>query len=304
MGNSRFDPQDWAQHSTKAATQTRAQIFTSTGMVDALDPKKITIRESVDSTANPASTPVVLSCDVTGSMGMLAERIVKHGLGVIGNELYQRKPITDPHIMCMATGDAFVDNYPLQVTQFEADYAALTKQIADIYLEGGGGGNGGESYHLAHWFIANKVVADAQRKRNRKGYVFTIGDEPPHAVLEGSQIDHFLGSGAEWGRNKDVTSEQLIAQLTPHWHVFHLIVNPGHYPQAITRWQALLGERAMTVADHEHLAEVIVSTIQVIEGHDPAQVVKSWSGDTSLVVASALKNLTTSGVPASGPVSL
>lgn len=47
--------------------------------------------------------------------------------------------------------------------------------------------------------------------------------------------------------------------------------------------------------DVKILPELIVSTIQVVEGADKAAVSASWSGDTSLVVASAMKDLVTGG---------
>jgi hypothetical protein len=45
------------------------------------------------------------------------------------------------------------------------------------------------------------------------------------------------------------------------------------------------------VKDHEKLAEVIVSLIQINEGMTKKAVVDSWNGDTSLVVAEALKDI-------------
>ena len=42
-------------------------------------------------------------------------------------------------------------------------------------------------------------------------------------------------------------------------------------------------------------SEVIVSTIQVIEGEDKDVVSKSWSGGTAVVVSHAIKDLVASG---------
>jgi len=39
---------------------------------------------------------------------------------------------------------------------------------------------------------------------------------------------------------------------------------------------------------------VIVSAIQVVEGHDRSAVVRSWSGSTAETVANAVKSLTAS----------
>jgi hypothetical protein len=90
-------------------------------MKAALNPAKIKMRESRDSDDNLPSTPIIVGIDVTGSMGVLAETLVKRGLKPLFEEILDRKPVTDPHVMAMAIGDAWCDRAPLQVTQFEAD---------------------------------------------------------------------------------------------------------------------------------------------------------------------------------------
>ena len=294
MGSGRWDASDWASVSSTTSTMSRSAIFRSSSAKDEMLPKNITFRESVDSAANPNSTPLIIGCDVTGSMGVLAETIVKKGLGVIMEEVYDKKPIPDPHLMCMAIGDAYCDRSPLQVTQFEAEVNPLTTQVMDLWLEGGGGGNNGESYHLPWYFAAFKVKADAILKRKRKGYLFTIGDEGPVDPLTKAQIKEFFGDDTQ----ADMYNKDLLSIVCQNWEVYHLIVKPVGYQNEVPRWRELLGERAIIMKSHDALAEVIVSTIRLNEGHDYNNVVSSWSGDTSLVVADALKGLTATG---SGP---
>lgn len=294
MGASRWSADDWDLHTAATSNMSRAQIFARNSIHPDFDPRNIKVRESVDSDVNPNSTPIILAVDETGSMGVLAETIIRSGLGTIMQEIYARKPVTDPHIMCMGIGDAYSDQAPIQATQFEADIR-LANQLQNIFLEGNGGGNGGESYHLAWYFAAFKTSCDAQRKRHRKGYLFTVGDEAPHEVLTRAQIQTFIGDAVE----TDMTSRGLLALLRPNWEVFHLIVNPA-YAEAVPKWRELLGERAIEVGDYNRLAEVIISTIQIIEGDDPNTVVSSWSGDTSLVVADAVRSLTPAGPGTSG----
>ena len=61
--------------------------------------------------------------------------------------------------------------------------------------------------------------------------------------------------------------------------------------RVVRQWTDLLGQRAILLSDISKLSEVIVSTIQVVRGTDADTVVKSWSGDTSLVVAKAVSGL-------------
>lgn len=290
MGDGRWDSGQWEQHAQSVSAKTVSQIFTqSYGINSDLDPKNIKVRESVDSSSNPNSTPVMIFVDDTGSMGHLAENIIKRGLGIIMKEIYERKPISDPHILCGAVGDAYSDQAPLQASQFEAEVDPLTKQIEKVWIEANGGGNGGESYLAAWWFAAHKTKCDAIQKRNRKGYLFTIGDEAVHNELTKSQIKDIFGEDVE----SNVNAKDLFDVVSQNWEVFHLIVptESTKAQKAKEKWQKILGERAIEVIDHEKLAEVIVSTIQVIEGEDIHQVTQSWDGSTAVVVQRAVQGL-------------
>lgn len=296
MGGGRFDPKDWATYSTTRSAMSASAIFTKSSIDKDLDPKDIKFRESCDSADNPNSTPLIVAVDVTGSMGILAEEIVKKGLGVIMQEIYDRKPIVDPHIMCMAIGDANYDRAPLQVTQFEASMV-ITDQIEKIFVERGGGGNMGESYTLPWYFTAFHTKCDSQTKRKKKGYLFTIGDECPIPLTK-AQIKQFIGDDAEC----DFSPEELLTLLKPNWNVFHLMVKPVSHQPVVSTWTGLLGDRAISLESHEGMAEVIVSLIQIAEGADKTAVAASWSGDKSLVVQKAIKDVTTTSPGVGGGV--
>jgi len=299
MGNSTFDPSVWAKHATRNAhTTSAAQVFANpvTGQAndkisDDLNPKKFTFRESVDSDANPNSTPIILGLDVTGSMHHIAHVIAKTGLGVLGKEIYDRLPVKDPHILIAGIGDANCDHAPFQATQFEACYDKLMEQLTKLFLEGGGGGNGSESYSWVWYLAAMMVKADSFAKRKKKGYIFTIGDDGPNPELTQHQLSAFLAEGPGRG----FTARELLDMAQREWNVFHLNIlegGTGKSHDLMPRWQKLLGERVLPVSDHTKVAEVIVSAIQVNEGADADAVAASWSGDTSLVVQNAVRAMT------------
>lgn len=273
MGNARWSDADWQAHARRARSQSRSQIFSQSGLAPELDPTRFQVRESCDSAANPNSTPIILAVDETGSMGVLAEVIIKQGLGTIMKAVYDRRPVPDPHILCMALGDAYTDAAPLQVTQFEASVEPLTNQVRKLYLEGNGGGNGGESYALAWLFAASKTKCDAF-KHGRKGFLFTIGDEAPHRTVTREQAKRFAGVSVE----ADLDARSLLASLQDDWQVFHLIVETSSTKEqeAVRKWRELLGERALTVSDVERLPEVIVSLLQAVAGTSPDVIVESW----------------------------
>lgn len=294
MGSGRFAPSDWKDYTTTRAydAKTTDEIFDKRALTASLNPKGVKFRESCDSVDNPKSTPLILALDVTGSMGMIADTIAREGLPVLMKEIFDRKPISDPHVMFMGIGDAEYDRAPLQVSQFEADIR-IAKQLEDLYLEHGGGGNQYESYALAWYFAAMHTKTDSFLKRKKKGYLFTFGDEyPTHSILKTS-VQHFIGDTPQ----VDYSSEDLFTMASREWDVFHVIVEEGNVAagnpkHVLDAWQKILGQRAIPLSDHKKLAEVVVSTIQVNEGVDASKVIDSWDGSTAMVVQKAVKDLT------------
>lgn len=300
MGAGSWSPDDYVR---STASIKSAPISGSTGVFKAtskaemksyLDPKGITVRESRDSVDHPDSTALIVGCDVTGSMGIYARAVAVESLGTLIKETYDRKPISDPQIMFMGIGDASDsahDQAPLQVSQFESDIRIL-EQLRDLWIEGKGGGNSSESYTLPWYFAATKTSIDCFEKRGKKGYLFTSGDEECPAILKASEIEKVLGFRPQ----SDFSARELLHMASKMYHVFHVVIKQGsHYQYHPDRveasWKDVLGQRALFLDDYTKFAEVVVSTMQIIEGEDKDKVVKSWSGDTSLVVANAVKDL-------------
>lgn len=291
MGGTNWNAATYASYSASVASTPRSTLFSSSSVAHTVTAgvaaSNIKIRESRDSAANPNSTPLIIASDITGSMGILAEKLVKEYLGIIMGEVLKRKPITDPHVMGIAIGDGTCDQAPIQATQFEAD-TIIVDQLTKFWIEGGGGGNGGESYAYAWLFAHLKCVCDSQIKRGKKGYLFTIGDESPLTSISSAEIKKFFGE-SDYPAINDVAT--LLKQVEQNWHVFHLIIKPHPGQDVVNDWRKLLGERAIQVQDASVLAEIIVSLIQVNEGHDKSTVINSWDGDKSLAVATAVSNL-------------
>ena len=217
---------------------------------------------------------------------------------VMIKEIFDRKPVTDPHIMFMGIGDAYCDDAPLQVTQFEGNIKMID-QLQQIYLEQGGGGNNSEGYNLAWHFAAYHTSCDAFEKDGRKGFLFTFGDDGPTPDLNRAILDKVYGPREE----VLATNEQMLARLAGMYHVFHITLDRrgsfsgGYVDIAATRWNAVLGERHLVLKDYTKMGEVIVSTMQVVAGAEVQSVVKTWSGETGLIVAEALKGMSGSLTP-------
>jgi hypothetical protein len=288
MGSTTYSSKDWDTYKNTVTGKTINEIFKKRGMDSSLDPKNICIRESRDSDVNPISTPVIAATDVTGSMGVLAQQIATKGLGMIFEELLKRKPVLGPQFAFMGVGDINYDRAPLQVSQFESDTASLVPQLENLFVEGGGGGNSFESYNLPWYFALTRMVHDAYLKRGQRGYLFTIGDEEVPADLSESQLVKVFGQGSA------IKNDILLTAVSTQWNVFHIMVEQGSHmryarDRVIKSWTDLLGQRAIPLSDINSLSEVIVSTIEMNEGKDQDAVIKSWDGDTQMVVAKALK---------------
>lgn len=285
MGNGRFDSTTYASysdtHSLKSAS--RDQVFSQSKIHPDLDPSKITkARESCDSYSNPNSTPIQLYLDVTGSMGFLAERIAKDLLPKIFENLYEQMPVTDPHVAFGAIGDVRVGGHwnqaPLQVSQFEAEAIPLIEQLRQIYLEGGGGGNREESYDLAWYFSSNFTAIDSFKNRGEKGYLFTIGDEPPPALpLTSNELNKVF-------RKTDLTVprsvKETLHEAEKTWKVFHFITEEGDFVRSngidrvVKPWNDLLGANVILVKDINNLPDIITATLKIAEGADINQVIE------------------------------
>jgi len=290
MGGGTFDPGAYRAFTSTTTGKTTDQVYTSRKMNANLDPKGVKIRESRDSVDNPNSTPVIVGLDVTGSMGMLADVIAREGLGTLFTGILDRKPISDPHVMFMAIGDANCDSAPLQVSQFEAD-KRIIEQLTQIYLEHGGGGNQFESYNLPWYFAAFHTQHDSMAKRGKRGYLFTVGDEEAPRALTRDQIKRFIGDDTE-SELSPLDTLQLAQRL---YDVYHVIIEEGsharaHMSNVTGSWEKLLGQRVIRLADHKKLAETIVSAIEVAEGRDAGDSAAGW-GSGSRVVHEAVKNL-------------
>jgi len=295
MGGASFDPGHFASFTAShVAGKTTRQIFTATTLRESLDPKKMKnlMRESCDDTVCPESTAIIVGLDETGSMHVIPKYMVDTGFPKLFEEIYNRKPVTNPQIMFMGIGDDRVDSHPMQISQFEAGMT-LAPQLTDIYLEGNGGGNCTEGYTFAWYMAAMHTKIDCFDKRGKKGFLFTVGDEGPNMILRREDIQRVIGTEVAG----DLTAQQLLDMVTRQYHVFHVMVEEGnhfhHYGRDVTKqWKALLGERALLMSDYTKLSEVIVSTIQSIAGDSVANIVGSWKDPgTRAVVARAIGDL-------------
>lgn len=223
-----------------------------------LDPFGVTVRESRDSAEHPASVPIAVLFDVTGSMGHVPRRLQQklprlHGL------LERGGYVTDPQILFGAIGDATCDRAPLQVGQFESDNR-MDDDLGRILLEGGGGGQLTESYELAMYFMARHTAHDAYDRRGRRGYLFIIGDEMAYPRVKAHEVRAVVGDKEV----QDIPVARMLAEVRERYDVWYLLPTAAAYGgnrRVLGFWRRLLGQQAVELDDLDAVCETIALVI-------------------------------------------
>lgn len=265
------------------AGRSQQEIFQSKRLADGMSPRDV-VRECRDSVNHPESFPVIIGLDVTGSMGTVPHRLITEGMPDIMKHIIEGG-LASPQICFMGIGDHECDSVPLQVGQFEASDLLLDKWLKLTYLEGGGGGNEGESYHLPWYFAAKSVVTDNWEKRGRKGVLITIGDEPVLGSISSSSLHGIMG-GQSSGKDTGYATPDILRMALEKWDVHHIHVGftaAGRIPRVQDGWVQLIGkDRVHPVQDIGEIPGVISGIIlrSSKEGRTEAAVQNGGISDT------------------------
>lgn len=239
---------------------------TASALHPSMDIRNKKRREARDSKEHPISIPIVVFFDQTGSMGTVPKILVDK-LPTIMTLLLKEGyvPNGDPAILYGCIGDAHNgERAPLQVGEFESGNE-MVDSFANMFLEGSGGGNGGESYDLALYVAARKFEMDHLEKRGEKGYMFIIGDEPYFPVVKAEQILNHVGDLLK----DDVSIEQIFKEASEKFEIFFIMPKTGYwnYRDVQEAWKKLVSpERFLRLEDPSLVAELIASTIGMMEG--------------------------------------
>jgi len=262
MGGGLYSESRAGTTATTFSKKSQSEIFTERNINNAMDPHGVTMRESRDSDEHPNSLAILLGIDVTGSMGIIPEYLVKQGLANLMSNIIKGGN-SDPQMMLMGIGDTEYDESPLQIGQFESSDELMNHWLTKLYLEGGGGPNFGESYLLAWMFAAMHTSIDCYEKRQIKGYLFTIGDEPTLIDVPKNILKKIMG--ASTGQYNDFTASQLLEMARKTYNVYHVHVKEtrsGSRQAVINNWIRLIGESNLIIVNRkEDIADAIAKTI-------------------------------------------
>lgn len=209
-----------------------------------------------------SESPLVVACDVTGSMQEWP-KIIFDKLPLLYGELKKAYfKDKNPEISFAAIGDAYCDQYPLQVQKFDSD-KSLDDRLGALILEGGGGGQIYESYELAALYYARNVKMENATKPI---FIF-IGDEGVYNSINNDQA-------AAWARiniNERLTTKQVIGELMQKYSVYLVRKlydegsgdNMGDNDKEIQKqWKGLLGpNRVAILPQPERIVDVILGIV-------------------------------------------
>lgn len=189
--------------------------------------------------SSASKNPLIIAVDVTGSMQRWPFEIFDR-LPLLFNTLSQYRP--DVEISFAAIGDAIVDHWPLQVTDFSKGYE-LEEHLKAIYGEGGGGDEP-ESYGLfAHWVNEHVSTPNAERP-----FLIVFGDATMHEDVPAAQIRHIFGDDSA----QDVSSIAAWNRVARKWNTWFLRRPGGTKGDAVdTQWSKAIGPQQVVQMDEE-----------------------------------------------------
>lgn len=239
-------------------TKSVQEVFTERNIHPLMNPHSV-IREARDSENHPLTVPIILLLDETGSMSRIPHHFVKEGMPTMMETIFQAG-VEHPALLVGGIGDHIYDESPLQVGQFELGDQEIDQWLTRIHMEGKGGPNRGESYLLAWLFAANQTVTDAWEKREQKGFLFTIGDEPTLDSISVKHIRSITGQPVQ----TNMSAFDLLNAAAEKWHVYHLHIHEtmsGQRQETINEWKQLLQDNCIVVESYKDLPKIIAQTI-------------------------------------------
>lgn len=234
-----FDPGPWRGHDY-GSLRKAFDIHVGRSYTEAVKTGKSVNDLLPDSLSTDSAAPLIILCDVTGSMGEWPKIIFEKlpYFEVEGQEYLGK----DLEISFGAIGDAYTDTYPLQARPFTKGLD-LEKRMLELTIEKGGGSQMQETYELAALYCARRV---SMPKAIRPILIF-IGDEAPYDFVDAAHAKRYCKETLK-GR---LTTKEIFRELQTKYSVY-LIRKPYEQTRDNTvsqndqcirhKWAELLGD--------------------------------------------------------------
>lgn len=250
---SSYDVPDRSDRTSRGTTRLAEEKMSRSNLDPVMQPKnrRLTCK---------AESPLVLACDVTGSMDVLPKIFLGKAPMVV-REIVTRKYLADAACSVCGIGDVVSDQAPLQFGEF-APPKETGDWLARVYAEGNGGGQSVESYEFAAWFYANRCALP----KAETPFFFFTGDEGFRDTLTKSELDEYFG-----GDNGEATTAvQAFKDLQRKFkgNVFLIHRKYGGDDAGIVRqWEKVLGaDHVIRLQSDQAVADVILGIIAVVGG--------------------------------------
>ncbi len=250
-----FDPGPWKGHDFDSAYK-RYDSHAGRSYASAVSTGKAAHDLLEPSLKTNCTNPLLLLSDVTGSMGEWP-KVMFSKLPYLELEA-QEYLGKDLEIAFGAIGDAYSDNYPLQIRPF-ARGTKLKERMEELVIEGGGGGQVCETYELAALYCLHNVAIP----RAVKPILIMIGDEKPYEGIAPDLAKNIAGVNLQ----KHASTEEVFQALQNKFAVY-LIRKPygtsggnamtSEDQEIRRRWIKLLGEdHVVELPDASRVVDVI-----------------------------------------------
>ncbi len=229
-----YDPGGWTGYDFKAAKSSYDK-HVGRSYDDAVTAGKTAAELAPDTITTDSSAPLVILCDVTGSMGDWPATIFsklpyldKEGQEYLG---------PDMAICFGAIGDANSDKYPLQMQPFVSGPEEMPSALQKLVIEGNGGGQSCESYEIAALYASRNITAP---KAIRKPILILIGDEGAYEFVPKDKARQHARVTLKKDR---IDTTEIFKELREKFAVYIIRKPYGNGEAGIQKqWTDLLGE--------------------------------------------------------------
>ena len=269
-----------AHSNVNASSEKVNEVYNSSHVLDSMNPSKTKLpREACDSPGCPDSRAVAIIYDTTASMDAILMNLVQKQMKKIAVDLPEAVSY-HPQILFGGVNDIrgwHKSDYPLQIGQFEAGFNEMIDQLTSIYIEGGGSGNGSESYIIAHYFAARYTRLESLEKRGKKGFLFIVGDDGPTPDLTSAEIVHTFGK-ADPEFLGTLTSADVLAMAEEKFNVYQIVVHGDAYcGDIMDQWKSLMGGHALDLSDYKCISNLIITIMRMYDGMTKSNAINMLS---------------------------
>ena len=235
---------------SSSSSSSSSRVFSSSSLDSSMLPNNKILESAT-------KNPIIILLDVTGSNDEFA-RIVYDKLPMFFGQIEQKGYLKDFDIAICAVGDAYTDDYPLQVGTF-ARGIEIDSWLSKLVLEGGGGGQHKESYELAAYYLLKK----AKFAPGSQPIIFFLGDEAPYPTVNKNQA---LSFGIDCSESVSNVFEQLRKKVNDN--VFMLLSKySGSYfdPDITNAWEKVLApQHVIKVGEEKAIIDLMLGIISMV----------------------------------------